>query len=84
MEAALLPHLADESVWSAVDWSIHLATAFFGATARKSTAVPSWVKRLRVRTTVAAASSAEARGSFSTSSRLGAPLRAACVVAMSG
>ena len=31
MEAALRPHLADESVSSAVDWSIHLATAFFGA-----------------------------------------------------
>ena len=53
------------------------------APARKSTAVPSRAKRPRGRTTVAAASLTEARGSFSTSSRLGAPLRAACVVAMS-
>ena len=84
MGRALLPHLADESVWSAVAWSIHPATAVYGATARKSTAVPSRVKRPRVRTTVAAASLTKARGSFSTSSRLGAPLGAACVVAMSG
>ena len=31
MGQALLPHLADESVWSAVAWSIHAATAVFGA-----------------------------------------------------
>ena len=80
---ALLPHLAAESVWSTVAWSIYAATAVIGATARKSTAVPSRVKRPRVRTTVAAASLAQARGCFSTSSRLGAPLRADRVVAMS-
>ena len=76
MGRALLPHLAAESVWSAVAWSIHAATAVIGATARKSTAVPSRVKRPRVRTTVASASLAQARGCFSTSSRLGAPLGA--------
>ena len=80
MQAALLPHLANESVSSA----IHPATAVFGDAARKSAAVPSWVKRLLVRTSVAAASSAEARRCFWSSSRLAAPLRAACIVAMSG
>ena len=84
MEAALLSRFADDSVSGTVAWSIDRATAFFGATARKSAAVPSWVKRLLVRTTVAAASSAEARRCFWSSSRLAAPLRAACVVAMSG